>query len=470
MSSVGGKAEGDISAIFASLSGASHDALPQRFADLKKAIVGTSHEAHQKLTESWVDLLAELQIGLQEIQRKGPSIIPEVSFKELTESGGSATWIKEVAKRGVVVVRDVVPDEEALAWKQQVRDYIKANPQVKGFPADDKQVFEIYWSKSQVQARSHPNVIGAQKAIMSKLFRADPSASLSLKSPVSYVDRLRIRKPGDGKFALGPHIDGGSLERWEDGRYRNCYREILSGNWREHDPYDVGRRLGVNSDMYNGPNQCSVFRAFQGWLALSSTGPSEGTLRVFPLLKEASAYVLLRPFFRPTLPTTDPNYLSADSWTIDVESTNFPNSFMAGAQELNDLTHPHLRLDDGGVVSVKKVEPGDVVFWHCDEIHAVERVHRGEGDSSVFYIPAAPLTAKTAEYLKRQKDVFLQGVPPPDFPGGAGENGFKGVGTSNDILTEEGRKALGFAPFSLKDGMTKSEEAVTKEANSILGF
>jgi len=33
---------------------------------------------------------------------------------------------------------------------------------------------------------------------------------------MSYYDRLRIRKPGDSKFALGPHIDGGSLERWED--------------------------------------------------------------------------------------------------------------------------------------------------------------------------------------------------------------------------------------------------------------
>ncbi|KAG8904372.1 hypothetical protein FRC01_008753 [Tulasnella sp. 417] len=463
MSSVGGKAEGDISTIFASLSGATHDALPQRFADLKKAIAGTSPESHQKLTESWVDLLAALQLGLQEIQLKGPSIVPEVSFKELTESGEGANWTKEVAKRGVVVVRDVVPDEEALAWKQQVRDYIEANPQ-------DKQVFEIYWSKSQAQARSHPNVLGAQKALMSKLFHADPSAPVSLKSPVSYADRLRIRKPGDAKFALGPHIDGGSLERWEDGRYRNCYREILSGNWREHDAFDVGRRLGVNSDMYNGPNQCSVFRAFQGWLALSSTGPSEGTLRVFPLLKEASAYVLLRPFFKPTLPPTDPNYLSAHSWAIDVESTNFPNSFMAGAQELNDLTHPHLRLDDGGIVSVKKVEPGDMVYWHCDTIHAVEGIHRGEGDSSVFYIPASPLTAKTAEYIKRQKDVFLRGVPPPDFPGGVGENGFQDVGTSSDILTAEGREAFGFAPFSFKDGMSQGEGAVLKEANKILGF
>lgn len=225
MANIGGKAEGDISTIFTSLSGATHDALPQRFADLKKTIVGTSSKEHQKLTESWRDLLAELQVSLREIQQKGSAIVPEVSFEELTSSRDGPAWIKEVAKRGVVIVRDVVPDEQALAWKQQVLDYIKANPQVKGkrfvlppsqcisflhhlgFPAEDKQAYEIYWSKSQVQARSNPNLLAAQKALMSNLFHANPNAPLSLKAPVSYADRLRIRKPGDSKFSLGPHIE-----------------------------------------------------------------------------------------------------------------------------------------------------------------------------------------------------------------------------------------------------------------------
>ncbi|KAG8977801.1 hypothetical protein FRB90_008672, partial [Tulasnella sp. 427] len=207
MSSMGGKAEGDISTIFASLSGATHDALPQRFADLKKLIVGDSAQAHRNLAKSWTDLLAELETAVAELKRVGPSIIPEVSFEELVSKNGKDSWKQEVAKRGVVVVRDVVPDEQALAWKEQVREYAKENPQVKGefqilhlfpgFPADNKQVFEIYWSKSQVEARSHPNLLATQKALMSKLFHADPSAQVSVATPVSYADRLRIRQPGD---------------------------------------------------------------------------------------------------------------------------------------------------------------------------------------------------------------------------------------------------------------------------------
>jgi len=269
---------------------------------------------------------------------------------------------------------------------------------------------------------------------------------------------------------LGPHIDAGSLERWEDVPYRNCYREILAGHWRDHDPWDVARRLGVNSDIYGGPSQCSVFRAFQGWLSLSTTGPNEGTLRVFPLLKEASAYVLLRPFFRPTVPSTSPSFLSAASWKIDLDSTDFPNSIMGCAQELNDTTHPHLRLDAGGMVSIKQVNPGDMAFWHCDGIHAVEKEHRGKGDSSVLYIPIVPLTKHNVEYLVQQRNAFESGVPAPDFPGGIGEMGFKDVGVPEDILTADGRRTMGFQNFEVVDGMTEGEKTVVQESNHILNI
>ncbi|KAG8894192.1 hypothetical protein FRB99_001412, partial [Tulasnella sp. 403] len=267
------KKEGDISSVFTSLSGAAPVALPERFVHLKRAIIGSSPEFRDRLVKSWEDLLGSLETGIHEIEQKGTETIPEVSFTELVSSQKGA-WVDDVKKRGVVVVRDVVEDEQALAWKQQVKDYVAANPQVKGgfperfcgglaltpddskgFPADNKQVFEIYWSKAQVEARSHPNLLATQKALMSTLFHADPSALVSLNTPLTYADRLRIRLPGDSKFALGPHIDGGSLERWEDAPYRDCYREILSGNWRAHDAWDVGRRLGINSDIYGGPSQ-----------------------------------------------------------------------------------------------------------------------------------------------------------------------------------------------------------------------
>ena len=34
------------------------------------------------------------------------------------------------------------------------------------------------------------------------------------------------------------------------------------------------------------------------------------------------------------------------------------------------------------MTSVPKVNPGDMVFWHCDVVHSVEREHTGLEDSA----------------------------------------------------------------------------------------
>jgi ectoine hydroxylase-related dioxygenase (phytanoyl-CoA dioxygenase family) len=34
------------------------------------------------------------------------------------------------------------------------------------------------------------------------------------------------------------------------------------------------------------------------------------------------------------------------------------------------------------MVSMPKVNPGDMVFWHADVVHAVEEEHTGSGDSA----------------------------------------------------------------------------------------
>ena len=42
---------------------------------------------------------------------------------------------------------------------------------------------------------------------------------------------------------------------------------------------------------------CTVFRFFEGWMAVSAIGsPNSGTLQVLLLLREAMASIVLRPF------------------------------------------------------------------------------------------------------------------------------------------------------------------------------
>lgn len=92
---------------------------------------------------------------------------------------------------------------------------------------------------------------------------------------------------------------------------------------------------------------------------MSSTGPNEGTLRVLPMLSLASAYILLRPFFRPR-DLLSPS-LNFEDWVPDLDSPTFPGSSIGKTQEFNEKTHPHLQLAKT-VVSIPRVEPGDQVY------------------------------------------------------------------------------------------------------------
>lgn len=88
--------------------------------------------------------------------------------------------------------------------------------------------------------------------------------------------------------------------------------------------------------------------------------------------------------------------------------------------------------------------PGDTVFWQADVVHAVEKEHNGTGDSSVMYIPAAPACKQNIEYVRKQAQRFRDGqVAPPDFPQQRPDGQYKLCATEADILSAEGRRAMG---------------------------
>ncbi|KAK9455941.1 hypothetical protein V1511DRAFT_499108 [Dipodascopsis uninucleata] len=459
------KPPGDISSVFPSLSGVEFVPLPERFTDLQKGLIN-GHESD--IVDAWHRLLSDLEKETKEIQRLGHNIVPTADFEKdigvdpLTNIPyfKSAELVQEIKKRGTVVIRNVVPRDEARNYKYMAEEYVKANPSVVGFPKDNISVYELYWSKSQLRARSHPNMLKAQIALMSLWQSVGEASELACQIPLMYADRLRIRYPGDSQFALGPHIDGGSIERWEDPEYAKVYKSIFDGNWEDYDAWDYRHRVNAITDMYGAGGACSMIRMFQGWLSISSTGVGEGSLRVYPLIKQATAYTILRPFFDVT---------NAQSFVAP--SNSFPNTALGAGQELNSMTHPHLLLDSC-MVNVPNVEPGDYVAWHCDGIHAVDKEHKGKEDSSVLYIPAVPLTKPNAQYLVRQRAAFQSLSPPPDFPdaGGVGESKFVGHGTEEDFMCEAGLQAAGFGskPWDVNDAHDDVQRKLIAECNKIV--
>ena len=471
------KAAGDISSVFPSLSGSEAPPLPPRFVDLKRRLI-QGHE--DRLQDSWHRLLAELRQETELIRATGSSIVPEISFSDIKYNNivRISAFGYNLRKRGVAIIRDVVSEQEALGWKELAKRYIRNNPSTKGFPAKDPAVFELYWSPSQILARAHPNLLKAQRFLMSYWHATNKSALISTSHPVSYADRLRIRQPGDAGFALGPHVDGGSCERWEEDGYGRgaVYNEIFRGSWENYDPWESTCRLSAVADLYSSPGGCSVFRMFQGWLSMSTTGAGEGTLIVNPLLGKATAYFLLRPFFEPKAvgEVNGSAFLEPNNWRFEATTTSaLQGAVPSHCQELDPILHPHLKLENT-MVHVPQVRPGDYVAWHCDTIHAVDKIHAGQGDSSVMYIPACPLTEANAEYLVRQRDAFSDGVPGPDFPSGVGENQHIGRLIPDFVIEnidKEARQAMGIAAFETeRKDLPAKERQMLERANEILGF
>ncbi|KAG2369315.1 hypothetical protein BDR07DRAFT_1456656 [Suillus spraguei] len=387
---------------------------PERFADIKREIVAATPDYERRLTESWNDLLQELDERTTEIADEGPNYIPQVHFQYLDTL--VPEQLDDIRQKSSIIIHGVVDEDEAVSWKTSLEDFIKVNPHVKGFPEQDEQLFSLYWTQAQIQARAHPNVLKVSTWV-NNLYRAKNGKKMGgvdLDVPLVYADRFCIRHPGVQLNVCPPHVDGGCIERWEDKNFRRYFADILSGNWRQHDPCELEGHLDAHASLYGRPGQ----RTFQGWLAVSEIAPTQGTLKVFPDVPLSNAYTILRPFFRPTVPLNSKDILDPKNWVFDILTPDFPgiqprDSGWVCLQPTPDL-HPHLRLQDT-MTSIPKVKPGDLIFWHCDIIHSLGQEHISSYHSAVMYIPAVPQTLQNTAYVKRQAEAFLTGTNPSDF-------------------------------------------------------
>uniref|UniRef100_D8QDF4 DUF1479 domain protein n=1 Tax=Schizophyllum commune (strain H4-8 / FGSC 9210) TaxID=578458 RepID=D8QDF4_SCHCM len=444
-------------AVWANLDGDKPAPLDTRFANVKKSLI--KPENYAAVQASWTRLIEALEKRAAEIESAGPSAVPHVDFSSIGPDGKFPPDIAALIKsRGCCVVRGVVSREQALAWKASMLDYCARHPDVPRFPPSAPQMYGTFWQPAQTEARTHPNMLRAQVA-MSQLYTASEDTIVDLTEQVVYADRFRVRMPG-AVGTLPPHLDNGSIERWEDAEYSAAYQPIWEGRWEEYDAWDMDHRAEAVIDMYGGAGSCSGYRSLQGWLSMSDNGPGCGTIQLLPDIKISTAYVLLRPFFN-------------DQDVLDMESTYFYGADPGQGQVCKENWHPHLKLEKT-VVSCPKADPGDYVFWHGDMVHQVEKEHNGAVDSSVAFIPVAPLCGYNVGNLVDQRKAFLAGVPPPDMPPRPGqglESSHEDRGSEKNILTAEGRRLFGLDKFDADaEGLTPGQRGARELANEALGF
>ncbi len=324
-------------------------------------------------------------------------------------------------------------------------------------------MFFFSWTKSQVRARSHPNVLSII-TLLNNMYHMKSNTKLEgveLSTALSYADRFRVRHPGVQWDFLPPHIDGmsfpcidllsfidvilnvlisgGAIERWEDPAFRACYADILNGNWKKHDPYELEGRLNAKTSLYGRPNQVWISsgqfmhasnigfiilcqfslvcleRSRDGslWgnlLFLTFNGNLKDQISNLFTVKQRqrrerskssrisfsrthTSFCGLSSNWKIPLHQMMCMMLETGNWvgrsysyslnssrltmlcprySLDVTTPEFPGIRVSpekgfyGPRPSPDL-HPHLNLEQT-MISVPKVFPGDMVFWHCVSI------------------------------------------------------------------------------------------------------
>lgn len=386
----------------------------------------------QQLFDQLNARISERVEEIKAIKARGESVWPQLNYADIAAGRVTEAQRALIKRRGCVVIKGHFPREQALGWDRAMLDYLAENrfDEVYKGPGDSffgtleasrPEIYPIYWSQAQMQARQSDEMAAAQ-SFLNRLWRFESEGRTWFNPDISviYPDRIRRRPPGTTSKGLGAHTDSGALERWLLPAYQRVFANVFNGKLDQYDPWDAAHRTEVEEYTVENTTKCSVFRTFQGWTALSDMIAGQGLLHVVPI-PEAMAYILLRPLLD------------------DVPEDELCGVAPGRVLPVSEKWHPLLME---ALSSIPPLEAGDSVWWHCDVIHSVAPVENQQGWGNVMYIPAAPLCEKNLAYARKVKIALEQGASPGDFPREDYERDWSGRFTLSD-LNAHGKRALG---------------------------
>ena len=343
---------------------------------------------------------------IEDAKRRGEQIWPVIDYGDVEAGTVSTEAIGHVHRRGCVVIRGHFERDQALAWDQDIVDYVERNHFFDDYrgPGDDffgsvgsrPEIYPVYWSTAQMEARQSDRMARVQSFLNQQwTYESDGVQWFDPDHDSLYPDRIRRRPPGANSDGLGAHLDPGTLDLWMTRAYQQAFRHLFDGSVEQYDPWDASHRTA--GPQYPGTTMCSVFRTFQGWTALSDMASDQGVLHTVPI-PGAMAYLMLRP-------------LLSDVAEDDMCGTTVNQVFPA-----IEKWHPLLMRALSGIPDV---QAGDSVWWHCDMIHSVAPVRDQQGWGNVMYIPAAPWCPRNETYAAQRPRGLPQRRQPERLPRGA---------------------------------------------------
>ncbi len=383
------------------------DDIPAAITEIKRALRAQIAASGRTVDEVVAEIEDFLRVEIADIvatRERGEEVWPVIDYADIEAGTVTPDTLALLKRRGCAVIRGHFDRAQAERWDAQIVDYVDTNAFFERYtgPADDffgtlemskPEIYPVYWSGAQMEARQHPRMAAAQAFLNSQwISETDGVRWFEPDHDSLYPDRIRRRPPGADSGGLGTHLDPGTLDLWMTEGYQRHFRHLFAGDFAAYDPWDASYR--TSAAQYPGSTMCSAFRTFQGWTALSEMRNDQGVLHTVPIPK-VMAYLMLRPLLD--------DVADDDMCGVQINRT-FP---------VNEQFHPILTE---ALSAIPSVQPGDSVWWHCDMIHAVAPVQNQQGWGNVMYIPAAPWCEKNETYAASVREAFLAGNSPSDFP------------------------------------------------------
>ena len=329
-------------------------------------------------------------------------------------------------RRGCLVVRGHFDRGQALGWDRNIVDYVAGNRFFEDYrgPGDDffgsvgskPEIYPVYWSPAQMQARQSGRMARVQAFLNSQWRHTsedvrwfEPDRNLLYPDRIRRLRGRRLGRSGHPSRPWHPRpVDDRGLPEGVPAPVR----------WHRRTVRPWGAAYRTAGPQYPGSTMCSAFRTFQGWTALSDMAHDQGVLQTVPI-PGAMAYLMLRPLL--------PDVPDDEMCGVTVNQV-FPAS---------DRWHPLLMEALSGIPDVQR----DSVWWHCDMIHSVAPVTNQRGWGNVMYIPAAPWCPRNEEYAASVREAFATGLSAGDFPAEHYERSWTDRFHLED-LNETGRRGL----------------------------
>jgi hypothetical protein len=140
------------------------DNLPQAIQSIKKLL----RQALPNYAATFLEVEAEMRRRVDTIVREresGEAVVPIVQYAEVASGAVPASMIAKIKDRGACVIRGTFEKAQAEAWDNEIAAYVEENglDAKLANAAEDKyfgtlasakpQIYGIYWSRPQVQAR-----------------------------------------------------------------------------------------------------------------------------------------------------------------------------------------------------------------------------------------------------------------------------------------------------------------------------